>query len=141
MKIDISKKQQLTVETFTGNAHGGKAFTGIRFRLGKVKPKTLFHFHHGKAYKIIEAIKTCLESVPDEGGFYESPQWQKLRYETLRKYRKCCLCGSNENLHVDHIKPRSKFPTLELDADNLQVLCKRCNLAKLNHDCDDYREN
>ena len=35
-------------------------------------------------------------------------------------------------MHVDHIKPRSKYPRLELDFDNLQVLCEDCNLGKSN---------
>ena len=139
MIINLSKKQQLTVETFTGNA-SGRSFTGLRFRLGKSKLKTLFHCHHSKAHEIIDALKNCLAGIDDNRqSFYESPAWQKLRYETLKKYRKCCLCGSTENLHVDHIKPRSRFPALELDPDNLQVLCQRCNLAKSNHDTEDYR--
>ena len=87
----------------------------------------------------IDALKACLESIPNEGVFYETPQWAKLRYETLKKYRKCCLCGSTENLHVDHIQPRSLYPALELDAENMQVLCQRCNLAKSNKDEEDYR--
>jgi 5-methylcytosine-specific restriction endonuclease McrA len=33
-------------------------------------------------------------------------------------------------LHVDHIKPRSKFPRLAIDINNLQVLCADCNLGK-----------
>jgi 5-methylcytosine-specific restriction endonuclease McrA len=42
-------------------------------------------------------------------------------------------------MHVDHILPRSKFPELELDIDNLQVLCEECNLAKSNIDTTDWR--
>ena len=140
MEINIGKKQ-LTVESFKGSSHNGKSFTGIRFRIGKKMPKTLFHFHHSKAHEIIDALEECLSGIDDnQQSFYELPQWQKLRYAILKKYRKCCLCGSIENLHVDHIKPRSRFPALELEPDNLQVLCKRCNLAKLNHDCEDYRK-
>ncbi len=33
-------------------------------------------------------------------------------------------------INVDHIKPRHTFPELELDPDNLQVLCADCNLGK-----------
>jgi len=42
-------------------------------------------------------------------------------------------------MHVDHIRPRSKSPSLELDPDNLQVLCKACNLGKSNLDDTDFR--
>ena len=38
--------------------------------------------------------------------------------------------GGGVVLHVDHIKPRSKFPELELSLDNTQVLCADCNLGK-----------
>jgi len=139
MKINITKKQELTIENFIGNA-SGRSFSGIRLRLGKNKPKTILHFHQSKAYAIIDALKECLSGIDDDSdNFYESPAWQKLRYETLKKYRKCCLCGSTGNLHVDHIKPRSLFPNLELEASNLQILCKRCNLAKSNRDAEDYR--
>ena len=33
-------------------------------------------------------------------------------------------------IHVDHIKPRSKYPKLALDQSNLQPLCETCNLKK-----------
>jgi len=142
MIINISQKEQLTVETFSGSANGGKSFTGIRFRTGKRKPKTIFHCHHSKAHAVIDALQSCLNSITEEtGNFYESPAWQRLRYETLKKYRQCCLCGSNDKLHVDHIKPRSNYPELELEPDNMQVLCQKCNIAKSNHDTEDYRNH
>jgi 5-methylcytosine-specific restriction endonuclease McrA len=141
MKIDISGKQQLTIEIFINKAKGGQSFTGTRFRLGKRKPVTLFHFHHSKALAIVDALQACIAEISEaRGSFFESPAWQKLRYETLKKYRQCCLCGSTDTLHVDHIRPRSKYPELALSPDNLQVLCSQCNLAKRNGDCVDYRK-
>ena len=75
--------------------------------------------------------------------FYDSPEWRNLRYRVLRKYGfKCMACGARPGvypLHVDHIKPRSKYPDLELDENNLQVLCRDCNLGKSNHFDDDLR--
>ncbi len=139
MEIEISKNDRLTVEIFKQKANGGKSFTGIRFRVGKRKPKTLFHFHHSKALMIIEALQQCIADVDDsQGGFFESKQWQRLRYLTLQRDRACLLCGSTKNLHCDHIKPRSKYPELEFDPDNLQTLCGQCNLAKSNRDEIDY---
>lgn len=41
--------------------------------------------------------------------------------------------------HVDHIKPRSKYPYLELDGNNLQILCKKCNQDKSDINSHDYR--
>ena len=48
-------------------------------------------------------------------------------------------CGSERNIVVDHIKPRSKFPGMSLDLENLQVLCNDCNMGKSNDDFTDWR--
>jgi 5-methylcytosine-specific restriction endonuclease McrA len=42
-------------------------------------------------------------------------------------------------MHVDHIKPRSLFPLLAADPENLQVLCEDCNVGKSNVDTTDWR--
>ena len=73
--------------------------------------------------------------------FYESKAWQVLRYKALKQHGgKCQLCGNSGKLHVDHIKPRHRFPELELRLDNLQVLCKDCNLGKGAWDDTDWRK-
>lgn len=76
--------------------------------------------------------------------FYQSPEWRKVRYSALLKSDgKCCLCGASKKngkvLHVDHIKPRSRYPHLQFELSNLQVLCEDCNLGKSNLDCTDWR--
>ena len=43
----------------------------------------------------------------------------------LQDNDKCALCGSIENLTVDHIRPRSGGGTDEIS--NLRVLCRKCN--------------
>ena len=77
--------------------------------------------------------------------FYKSDAWRDLRYRALKLHgRQCQCCGAKPPkvvLHVDHIKPRSRFPELELDINNLQVLCEDCNLGKSNKDCIDYRSH
>lgn len=78
-------------------------------------------------------------------GFLESWEWTTLRYKALQKFgRRCMCCGASPEtgavLHVDHIKPRSKFPHLALDIDNLQILCAACNKGKGNWDDTDFRE-
>jgi hypothetical protein len=54
----------------------------------------------------------------------------------------CCSCGRSSKeegitLEVDHIIPRSKGGTDDLD--NLQTLCKKCNIGKSNKDNTDLR--
>jgi predicted restriction endonuclease len=79
-------------------------------------------------------------------GFYSNWKWKKARYEAIKKYEQRCMCcgwqvGDTPHgyLVVDHIKPRSKYPNLELDVNNLQVLCNDCNMGKSNDSCDDWR--
>jgi len=76
--------------------------------------------------------------------FYKSQSWRDLRYIALRNSEGACECcgakaGDGVQIHVDHIKPRSKYPDLELDLENLQVLCDDCNIGKSNYFNDDWR--
>lgn len=82
----------------------------------------------------------------EEQSFYDTDAWRDLRYRALsRSNGKCELCGRSKHdgavLHVDHIKPRSRFPELELHLDNLQVLCADCNLGKSNRSTRDWRRS
>ena len=69
--------------------------------------------------------------------FYTSTAWRALRYKVLStQEHKCTKCFRTPEkhgiaLHVDHIKPRSKYPQLEYD--NLQILCDDCNLGKMDN--------
>ena len=68
--------------------------------------------------------------------FYRTRVWRELRYKVLvRLGRKCQCCGQTEGyIHVDHILPRSIRPDLEIEENNLQVLCEACNIGKSNKD-------
>jgi len=74
-------------------------------------------------------------------AFYKTGTWMELRYQVLEKYgRQCMACGSTKgSMHVDHIKPKSKYPHLAMSFNNLQVLCKDCNLGKSNYFETDHR--
>ncbi len=78
-------------------------------------------------------------------GFYSSPEWRAIRFDVLKACGGCCnLCGRSNRahgvvIHVDHIKPRSKFPELALTRTNLQALCEDCNMGKSNRDTTDWR--
>ena len=79
-----------------------------------------------------------------EASFYDSNKWQRLRYQVLLESDgRCKLCGRSTRehgviMHVDHIKPRSRFPNLSMVKSNLQVLCEDCNRGKANHDTIDW---
>ncbi len=75
--------------------------------------------------------------------FYDSWEWKQVRYQALMKHGAICmLCGADRKtspIQVDHIKPTSKFPELALVLENLQVLCKCCNMGKSNKHEHDFR--
>jgi len=78
-------------------------------------------------------------------SFLFSYEWRTVRMVALKRDgAKCCCCGASPKtgavMHVDHIKPRKKFPLLALDPDNLQVLCEACNHGKSNWDSTDWRK-
>lgn len=78
--------------------------------------------------------------------FYATWEWKKVRMLAFKANGQRCQCcgwrpGDTEHGHlvVDHIKPRSKYPHLQLDLSNLQVLCNDCNMGKSNIFEDDFR--
>lgn len=69
--------------------------------------------------------------------FLMTPEWKAMRRSVIETYgRRCMRCGTTprdkRKTHVDHIKPRAKFPELKLEFSNMQVLCCRCNKKKGN---------
>jgi len=54
----------------------------------------------------------------------------KIKYEVWKRDKgKCVKCGSENNLHYDHILPYSKGGS-SLVVENIQILCARHNLSK-----------
>ena len=76
-------------------------------------------------------------------SFYKSKAWSKLALLTKELYgRKCMKCGKSSTkarYHSDHLVPRSVRPDLSLDINNIQILCKHCNISKGNKNSIDYR--
>lgn len=77
--------------------------------------------------------------------FYKTAAWIHLRYKVMqRRGATCECCGAKKSdgvrIHVDHIRPRSRFPQLELVEENLQILCEPCNEGKGAWDQTDWRD-
>lgn len=92
-----------------------------------------------KQYHNIKDNRIERKGIKGDKDFYNSQAWREIRYIALAQCGSTCqVCGARASgsvqLHVDHIKPRSKYPKLSLDINNLQVLCKDCNLGKSNFD-------
>lgn len=68
-------------------------------------------------------------------GFYQSDAWFELRQRALDTYGAICMnCGDTPAngaiIQVDHIKAKSRHPALALVFENMQVLCRPCNMGK-----------
>ena len=86
-----------------------------------------------KGFKVAPAYKPGMK-----GEFYQAREWRELRWKVLTASNgRCVTCNRGKQdgviIHIDHIKPRSKFPALELIFENLQVLCEDCNIGKSNN--------
>ena len=94
-----------------------------------------------------KAIKSKSPTViKTDKQFYRSKGWMTVRYQALVNCGASCQCcggtaSDGLKIHVDHIKPRSKFPELALDLDNLQVMCECCNGGKDNWDDTNWRNH
>jgi len=114
---------------------GGKVVTSKDADLLSFKPK---------ANRPQKKSKRTKPAPKYRDPFYESDAWRELRYKALKLHgAKCQCCGRAPKdgvvIHVDHIKPRSRFPELELVLANLQVLCADCNMGKRAWDTTDWR--
>jgi len=99
----------------------------------------------GRLRAKVAELEQMIERTAGRSEFYDSTAWQTARYQALcRSNGRCELCGTSKSegsiIQVDHVKPRSKFPELELEQSNLQVLCKPCNMGKSNRDDTDWRK-
>lgn len=114
----------------TKSTYADSLVTRIEYHLKEIKK--LSHF--------LASMKPRIEKQPHP--FYDSEDWREVRYKALKiNGRICALCRSTDGvMHVDHIKPRSFHPELALDINNLQILCRPCNLGKSNKDETDFRE-
>lgn len=67
--------------------------------------------------------------------FHQTKAWKALARQhkglmrSIGKYR-CEFCGATEGLTSDHVMPISRYRSLRLDIDNLQLLCGPCNSKK-----------
>jgi hypothetical protein len=79
-----------------------------------------------KAIEGEEAIQGTAKSLPPRARMIPSSVKQEV---WLRDEGKCKICGSNDELHFDHIIPYSKGGSSMIAA-NVQLLCARHNLGK-----------
>lgn len=73
-------------------------------------------------------IQAFYDSADDADGMRmcgspRNSKWPAKEREILALYPTCAACGDTRLLQVHHKKPFHLFPDLELDNENLMVLC------------------
>ena len=128
-----------------------------RYKTGRIEPelvkvyekiKSGIWVYNGK-FKLIDAWKEEINNrkvfkfkleLIDEGDILNFNDFKDIDHNRLiptsiklqvwrRDKGKCVQCGSQNNLHFDHIIPYSKGGS-SLVAENIQILCARHNIAK-----------
>lgn len=87
-------------------------------------------------YRRRELEKIVRQELIDSGELFgDKPKRPPIPREIVdavyrRDGGRCVYCGSTENLQIDHIIPFSKGGATTLE--NLQLLCRKCNIEKSN---------
>ena len=94
--------------------------------------------------------KALLNAVASYGGYDKIPEAEKksllshYKHKDIQKllfacnHHKCAFCeckpGESSNIEVEHFEPKSIYPELAFEWENLLPSCRKCNEAKLDHD-------
>lgn len=94
--------------------------------------------------------KELEDNIDKYGGYEKIPQdvknsmWIHYRDKDVKKilfeasFQKCAFCetkpGESGNIEVEHFKPKSLYPSLAFEWNNLLPVCRKCNDSKSNHD-------
>lgn len=74
----------------------------------------------------MEIVKTVIEIAHGKRTWNQKRNklWPKVRDLFIKKHKKCSICGESKKLEVHHKKPFHLYPELELDNNNLVILCE-----------------
>lgn len=100
---------------------------------GKIVKKRYKNKKETQAKRIPTVVGEEYRKISNQ--FLSSNEWFKVRYLAIKRDKgKCCVCGVSAKdgaiIQVDHIKSRYLYPELSLDLNNLQTICKECNMGK-----------
>jgi uncharacterized protein (TIGR02646 family) len=89
----------------------------------------------------IEECRDSGEKVPD--SFYDKYKKDDVREALEEMYKGlCCYCESEVGVadfgHIEHRKPKKKYPDDTYNWDNLHLSCTRCNGKKLSQYNESY---
>lgn len=74
----------------------------------------------------MEIVKNITEIVQGKRLWNQkrSKFWPKLRKQFIKEHKACAICGGTHKLEVHHKLPFNTHPELELDINNLILLCE-----------------
>ena len=122
-KEEINEKNLVELATWIEKKRAAK----LKKKVKRVKLKSILRVKRDKAL-ISNAI------------FYKSGKFKDASKLIIDEFGEKCMCCNNINKNkVVHIKSRRKYPELELELSNLQILCEPCNVGKGNWDETDWR--
>ena len=80
-----------------------------------------------KTIKPASGFDMSIYTKKSDKQFFRSAGWNRLRRFAYRNYRRHCMrCNTKSNICVAHIHKRHDKPELQLDKDNVQLLCRDC---------------
>lgn len=86
--------------------------------------------------KIAERIKLKYDPRHEFECWRNSKEGEIWKQQQYKIQNGCCaICRQPtpfKGSHIDHIKPISLYPDLNIDPKNLQITCPPCNISKSN---------
>lgn len=142
LSFNKDKLDKMEIQEFNRLVIKPKTTLSITVVLRRFDMGDNFQERKSKTFNMKE-IQTVLDRLQNKrGNFYQDEEiWNsicrvergkvshKLRFLIYKRdNNRCRICGSTNNLEIDHIYPISKGG--KSTPDNLQTLCHRCNVKK-----------
>jgi hypothetical protein len=111
-----------------GHIPWNKGLKGIHLSKATEFTKGLIPWNKGKEHKAIKGENNCNWT----GGKWK---WVMTQIKVRDDYT-CQICGFREVeiMEVDHIRPKSVYPELRFNFNNLITLCPNCHRRKTNRE-------
>lgn len=96
-----------------------------------------------KSEKFKKELKKGINITKDWTNFRKSDIGKQTELHLKEMYAGCCaycegIVGTTGYNQIEHFRPKSKFPELCYEYDNLHLACSKCNSNKGNKFCEDF---
>lgn len=130
LRVDASAQADAARRTWTGRKHSDETRAKLSKAASVPKPY-LRGARNGMAGRTGASNPNWKGGVsPERQRLYSSYEWREVVRAVKRRDGGCVECHSSHDLHVHHIRSFAEFPSLRLEALNLETLCRPCHYAK-----------